>query len=59
MGWDDNNKNNPWGRPGNDDRGPWSGKGHKGGRSGGGDNEPPDIDEMLKTQKKKECIPEC
>lgn len=48
MGRDDDNKKNPWGRPGNDDRGPWSG--HKGGGRGGsgGGGEPPDIDEMLR-----------
>ena len=47
MGRDDNDKRNPWGRPGNDDRGPWSGGGRGNGRGGGG-QEPPDIDEMLR-----------
>ena len=46
MGSDDNRKN-PWGKPGNDDRGPWSGKGGSN-RGGGNNNEPPDIDEMLR-----------
>lgn len=49
MGRDDRDNKNPWGqRPGNDDRGPWSG--NRGGGSGGGNGggEPPDIDEMLR-----------
>ncbi|MBP7721145.1 MAG: FtsH protease activity modulator HflK [Alphaproteobacteria bacterium] len=49
MGWDDkpdNKRKNPWGRPGNDDRGAWGGGGQK--PPGGGGNEPPDIDEMLR-----------
>ena len=46
MGRDDRDKKNPWGRPGNDDRGSW---GHGGGRGGhGGGQEPPDLDEMLR-----------
>ncbi len=49
MGRDDKDKKNPWGRPGNDDRGPWSSKGgNRGGGHGGGGQEPPDIDEMLR-----------
>jgi len=56
MSWDDKDKKNPWGsksgsksgKPGNDDRGPWSGNG-RGGRGGsGGGGEPPDLDEMLR-----------
>jgi membrane protease subunit HflK len=50
MGWDDkpdNKRKNPWGRPGNDDRGAWGGGGG-GQRPPGGGNEPPDIDEMLR-----------
>lgn len=43
MGWDDRDKKNPWGKPGNDDRGAWGGNG---GNRGGG--EPPDLDEMLR-----------
>lgn len=47
MGWDDRDKKNPWGKPGNDDRGAWGGNGGgRGGRGGGGD--PPDLDEMLR-----------
>ncbi|MEM7651386.1 MAG: FtsH protease activity modulator HflK [Pseudomonadota bacterium] len=52
MGRDDKDKKNPWGRPGNDDRGPWSknnsSKGRRGGGGGHGGGEPPDIDEMLR-----------
>lgn len=50
MGWDDkpdNKRKNPWGRPGNDDRGAWGGGGGQR-PPGGGGNEPPDIDEMLR-----------
>ncbi|MGB4108069.1 MAG: FtsH protease activity modulator HflK [Alphaproteobacteria bacterium] len=51
MGWDDKpdsgKRKNPWGRPGNDERGPgWGGGGQR--PPGGGGNEPPDIDEMLR-----------
>ncbi len=50
MGWDDRDKKNPWGKPGNDDRGSWgSNGGNRGGRGGGGGGgEPPDLDEMLR-----------
>ncbi|MBL4805614.1 MAG: FtsH protease activity modulator HflK [Alphaproteobacteria bacterium] len=50
MGWDDRDKKNPWGKPGNDDRGSWGSEGGKrGGRGGGGGgSEPPDLDEMLR-----------
>ena len=50
MGWDDkpdNKRKNPWGKPGNDDRGAWGGGGGQK-PPGGGGNEPPDIDEMLR-----------
>lgn len=50
MGWDDkpdNKRKNPWGKPGNDDRGAWGGGGGQR-PPGGGGNEPPDIDEMLR-----------
>ncbi len=49
MGRDDNKgngKNNPWGKPGNDDGRPRRNAPHGGGFGGGG--EPPDLDDVLR-----------
>lgn len=50
MSWDNNSGNkgnkNPWGKPGNDDRGRQYGGG--GNRGHGGGQEPPDLDEILR-----------
>lgn len=50
MSWDKDSNGkgkNPWGKPGNDDRGRQYGGGG-GNRGGGGNQEPPDIDEILR-----------